>query len=342
MSKPDVAPYPMLMRPLLVPKVWGGRELLNRLHPERAGEFGPSDLIGESWELADHADGVSTIANGRLAGQAFGEVLRAYPKMMAGREEVAGRFPLLIKFIDAREDLSVQVHPNDAQAAVMTRGDRGKTECWFVMHAEPGTEVQHGLRPGVGPAEMRAAIEGKRLRDVLRFYPVEPGMFLEMPAGVVHALLGGTLICEVQQNSNTTYRLYDYDRQPPRGLHIEESLAVIDYAPRLPERPLHVPRGVAHGARLTLLTRCAFFQVVALQLAPGLSFELGKRPGEALAMMVVGGDGRLWHSESGGAPTTEAPISTGQTWYLPAALAGLHLHAGEGSLTVLLAQSFEL
>jgi len=328
----------MLLKPLLVPKVWGGRRLLSQLYPEREAEFAPDERIGESWALADHADGASTVANGAGAGRRFGDLVREQPMAMVGRPW-AERFPLLIKFIDAEEHLSVQVHPNDRQAAAMTAGDRGKTECWFVMDARPGTRVQHGLIPGSDASALRRALERKSLDDVLAYAPAEPGMFLELPAGLVHALMGGTMICEIQQNSNTTYRLYDWDRKPARPLHIEESLAVIDWAPRVPATPVKLRPAPVQGSRLTLLVRNEFFQVAAMQVAPGKSFELCKRPGESIACMVAGGRGRVISEAHVG---EEHALVTGQTWFLPAALQDVRLEAGNEPLTLLLAQSLEL
>ncbi|MFO7322072.1 MAG: class I mannose-6-phosphate isomerase [Chloroflexota bacterium] len=215
--------YPLLLRPALHVKVWGGRRL-----EERLGKRLPTDEpYGESWELHDTA----TVANGPLAGRTLGELASLYGEDLlgAGNDPAAG-FPLLAKFLDAREWLSVQVHPNDEQARSFGDGPRGKTEAWYVIDADPGAQLVIGVQPGTTREAIADAIRANRLEDLLVYAPVKAGDTLFVAAGTVHALGPGVLIYEIQQSSDITYRFYDWGRMgldgKPRELHIDKSLAV--------------------------------------------------------------------------------------------------------------------
>ncbi|MBI3735868.1 class I mannose-6-phosphate isomerase [Candidatus Sumerlaeota bacterium] len=229
----DFKPYPMKLAPVLSPRPWGGERLRTVLKKDiPAGE-----KIGESWELSDHPDGRSRIANGPYAGQFFGDLVRSYPREMCGIDRAPDRFPLLVKYIDADEDLSLQVHPGDDEAKKY--GDRGKAECWYIIDCAPGAEIIHGLREDVTPDRLRAAIassdpiekKNAYIRSLTRSVPIRPGTFVNVPPGTVHAILGGTLLCEIQQSSNLTFRLWDWGRQPERPLHVEEGLGVAIFGP---------------------------------------------------------------------------------------------------------------
>ncbi|MCC3375581.1 type I phosphomannose isomerase catalytic subunit [Cohnella sp. REN36] len=223
-----VKPYPLHFKPEFKERVWGGRAL------EQFGYDVPPGHIGEGWMIADHPNGVSHVLNGELAGQGLDAIRERFGASWLGEKAQSGngRFPLLIKLLDCNDDLSVQVHPNDHYAG-LPKGELGKTEMWYVMDAKPDAKIIYGLQPGVDRASMAQAIEEGRIMDTLQVVSVKAGDTFYIPAGTVHALCAGVLVAEIQQNSDTTYRLYDYDRPgldgKPRELHIEDSLNVTDY-----------------------------------------------------------------------------------------------------------------
>jgi mannose-6-phosphate isomerase len=231
----------MKMQPVLVERIWGGRRLADIL-----GKTLPPDArIGESWELADHPNGRSRVADGPLAGQTLREVLERHGLEILGRAPPArawaARFGLLVKFIDASDRLSVQVHPDDAYASAHVPGpntdaarESGKTECWIVIHAEPGAWLVSGLRPGTTRDRFAEAARKGGLEELLAQRPVKAGDFVWVPAGTVHAIGPGIVLAEVQQNSDLTYRVYDWGRVgldgKPRQTHLREALECIRFA----------------------------------------------------------------------------------------------------------------
>lgn len=222
-------PYPLHFKPEFKERVWGGRAL------EQFGFDVPPGHIGEGWMIADHPNGVSHVQNGELAGLGLDEIRERFGAQWFGAKGAVaglGRFPLLIKLLDCNDDLSVQVHPNDHYAG-LPKGELGKTEMWYVIDAAPDAKIIYGLKPGTTREKLAAAIEEGKIMDSLQEVSVKAGDTFYIPAGTVHALCAGVLVAEIQQNSDTTYRLYDYDRPgldgKPRELHIEDSLNVTDY-----------------------------------------------------------------------------------------------------------------
>jgi mannose-6-phosphate isomerase len=225
----NVQPYPLHFQPEFKERVWGGRAL------ERFGFDVPKGVIGEGWMIADHPNGVSHVTNGVLAGKGLDEIRELFGETWFGSKggnSSNGRFPLLIKLLDCNDDLSIQVHPNDDYEG-LPKDELGKTEMWYVLDAKPGAKIIYGLEPGVDRTIMAKAIEEGRIMDCLQEVSVQAGDTFYIPAGTVHALCAGVLVAEIQQNSDTTYRLYDYNRPgldgKPRDLHIEDSLNVIAY-----------------------------------------------------------------------------------------------------------------
>jgi mannose-6-phosphate isomerase len=318
------------MTPFFSPRPWGGSRLARVLGKNVPAAGGP---FGESWELSDHPNGRSAIANGPYAGRGFGELLRQFPREMAAAAVAPERFPLLIKYIDAGEDLSLQVHPNDAQAAAV--GDRGKSECWLVMDCDAGTEIVYGLAEGTSAERLRQAAHSGAIEPCLRRIPIRPGDFLDVPAGTVHAILAGTLICEVQQSSDTTYRLWDWDRQPPRPLHIEASCAVAQYDPARTPPSFNV--GDFAPGQWHRLVRNEFFEVLTSSWPAGRLVEMDVDNPHGLALNVVAGRGVLEAEGFDG-----ATLVTGQTWFLPAGLESWAVAAVEGDLRLLLSETLEL
>lgn len=222
-------PYPLKFQPEFKERVWGGRAL------EQFGLDIPEGHIGEGWMIGDHPNGTTKVENGELAGKGLDEVRETLGKEWFGTKgfsEKNGRFPLLIKLLDCNDDLSVQVHPTDEYEG-LPKGELGKTEMWYVLDAKPGAKIIYGLKEGVDRATLAKAIEEDRIMDELQEVPVQAGDTFYIPAGTVHALCAGVVVAEIQQNSDTTYRIYDYNRPgldgKPRELHIEDSLNVIAY-----------------------------------------------------------------------------------------------------------------
>ncbi len=218
-----IALYPLKLTPTLHVKVWGGDRLNTQLNKPRP----TNEPYGESWELHD----TSIVANGPLAGKSLRELTTAYGvALIGGGNDPQAGFPLLAKFIDAEQWLSIQVHPNDEQALELEGEPRGKTEAWIVIHADAGARLVIGARPGVPRADLASAIHNNRLEDYLRFAEVRAGDMLYIPANTIHALGPGALVYEIQQSSDTTYRLYDWGRKgldgKPRQLHIDKGLRV--------------------------------------------------------------------------------------------------------------------
>ncbi len=213
----------MLLEPSLHVKVWGGRRLETLMHkPLPTGE-----PYGEAWEMHDSAK----VANGALAGRTLGDLLAEYgADLIGGVSDPKEGMPLLVKILDANDWLSVQVHPNDEQARLLEGEPRGKSEAWYVIAADEDAQLVIGIVPDASREEIAEAISGNHLEELLVYQPVEAGDVLYIPAGTIHALGPGLLVYEIQQSSDTTYRLYDWGRMgldgKPRPLHIEKSLEV--------------------------------------------------------------------------------------------------------------------
>jgi mannose-6-phosphate isomerase len=234
--------YPLKFKPRFVEKIWGGRKLeavLGKKLPE-------GKPVGESWELYDFPPGVvdqsgkwvsSEVASGSLAGRTLHDLVGEYGRALHGdvpllNAEQGGQFPILIKFLDAREDLSLQVHP-PKQYADAHPGSHLKTEAWYVMENDPGAKLYRGLRPGVTADQFRQGITDGSVMDQVNAIAVKPGQCFFLPSGTVHALGAGILVAEVQTPSDTTFRVFDFNRLEngkPRKLHVDEALACIDFS----------------------------------------------------------------------------------------------------------------
>ncbi len=226
---PAACDHLLRFRPIFRRYLWGGR----RLGTVLGKPIGPEDDYAESWELVDHGADQSVVRAGGLAGTTLGDLVGTHGEELLGRRAGAPSFPLLMKLLDCNRTLSVQVHPNDEQAARLTPPDLGKTEAWFVLAAEAGSKIYAGLKPGVTRDELAAALARGDCETLLHEFEPRVGDCVFIPAGTVHALGAGLLIAEIQQASDTTFRLFDWNRVDaegkPRALHIEQSLATIDY-----------------------------------------------------------------------------------------------------------------
>ncbi len=293
--------YPYKFGPIYKEKIWGGRNL-KRLF---ARALPPGQKIGESWELADLAEGVSVVANGPAAGKTLTELtVELGEKLLGGAAAAGGRFPLLLKLLDANDTLSLQVHP-DAEAVADIGGDAAlKTECWYIVESRDGY-IYKGVNPGVTSERFRAAIEADAVESVVKRYDVAAGDFHYLPAGTVHALGGGVVLAEVQTPSDTTYRVTDWGRG--REIHVERSMQCIHFAPADDEAP---------GAAGETLLTTEFFTVAHRTVSAG-GAELPK--GRCAAIMVLGADAALTIVHDGRVEP-EVSAESGDTVLIPAAI----------------------
>lgn len=220
--------YPLIFQPIFKERVWGGRNL-ERLYGKPLPAQAP---IGESWEITDRPEGISVIANGPLVGKSLRWLMEEHRKDVLGSQAAStGSFPLLVKILDAKETLSVQVHPPASES--MRLGGEPKTEMWFITDATPEAALYVGLRSGVTRDDFERRIADGSVAECLHRVPVKSGDAMFLPSGRLHAIGGGNVIFEIQQNSDTTYRVFDWNREgldgKPRELHVAESLASIDF-----------------------------------------------------------------------------------------------------------------
>lgn len=293
---------PIQFKPVYQSYLWGGRQLVARYDRQDAPGEGP---VAESWEVSDREDGMSVVSGGPWAGRTLRSLIAEHRDALLGPACPSGAFPLLIKLIDARETLSVQVHPDD-ETARQGLGE-AKSEAWYVLQAGPGAFVYRGLRAGVDPARAEQALGDGTLADYLERIPVTAGDFIYVPGGTVHAIGSGCLLLEVQQNSNTTYRIFDWNRTgpdgKPRALHLDEARKVIHWTP---SKEVHAP---AEDGRL---------------VTPYFAIEpcvVGKHPVPVTdplkgftVLFVEEGPLTLLAND------VETLAATGTTWLLPAAL----------------------
>ena len=306
--------YPMKLKPATKDYVWGGTRLKRERKKRSEG-----DVIAESWELSCHNDGMSVIENGEYAGMPLGELLEHMPLYKGEKCGQFEFFPILIKLIDAKTNLSIQVHPSD-EYALAKEGQYGKSEMWYIVDAEEGSGVYCGFKKAVDAAELEDALKGGKILDLLNFIPVKKGDSIYIPSGTVHAICGGLLICEVQQNSSLTYRLYDYDRVGKDGkkreLHIEKALQVVNTAAvTSPNENV-----VCESAGVRRLASCKYFTVREIKVDPEYKGAVGQEC--FLSLTCTEGEGVLiWQD-------TSFDIALGDTLFLPAGLGEFTLRGG--------------
>lgn len=316
---------PLLFTRLLFEKVWGGRSL------ERTPGI-PLELpgpVGETWELVDRDDHNSTVARGPHAGRSLRTLLESEPRALLGaaRPAAGGHFPVLIKFLSATKPLSVQVHPDQAAAKKLGQGEEGKDEAWYILAAEPESQIYLGLQPEVSASDFAAKADGPEVVDCLRAWPVHAGQFVFVPGGTIHAIGEGITLLEVQNNSDVTYRLYDWDRLgldgKPRTTHLAEALLStrFDEVVQGPAEPEFEARG--GGNRAALLVDCPAFRMELFEIGTYLDLETS---GRAVIYVVLEGEGRLRRNGI----SEPWPLMPGDTWLVPAAL-GAHRVEPQGS-----------
>lgn len=317
-----MANAPILLRPSGKDYLWGGSRLNDDF--EKAIDMNP---LAETWECSTHPDGPSFAFGGKFEGQSLAEILRAHPEYLGTRHTGETGLPILAKFIDARENLSVQVHPDDVYAKAHENGQLGKTEMWYVLDAARDSHLVYGLSRDTDAATLRQAIAGGTLEKYLQRVPIRRDDVFFIPAGTIHAIGAGALVAEIQENSNLTYRLYDYDRVDKNGrkrpLHIDKALEVANLrssaAPRQPLRVLRYRQGVASE----LLCRCRYFEVYRVIVNTERRQQVRYRADELAfrVLLCVSGCGTV--SFDGGS----IPFYRGDCLFLPADSETLTFHA---------------
>jgi mannose-6-phosphate isomerase len=279
---------PLFLRPVFKERIWGGTALQT--------EFGydiPNDQTGECWAISAHPNGPSIVENGPYAGMSLDVLWGKNPELFGNpKEEV---FPLLTKILDANMDLSVQVHPEDSYAKVHENGDLGKTECWYILDCKEGADMIFGHNAKTKEELIEQINEGK-WNELLRRVKIKPGDFFYVPSGTIHALCEGTLVLETQQSSDTTYRVYDYDRRDANGnlreLHLEKAIDVTT----VPHQDAGVSPKVQELENVTITTfvESDFFSVYKWEVRGKSTFSL---PNQYFLLSVIKGDGALIHDE---------------------------------------------
>jgi mannose-6-phosphate isomerase len=301
---------PLRFEPFLRPMPWGGRRIARFL-----GKNLPRQPVGESWEVSDHPLHLSRLATASGYGVTLRELMETQRRELLGpsanRYE---RFPWLFKLLDANDWLSVQVHPDDVAVKRLLPGESSKTECWLVLDAEPSSRIYAGLKAGVDASELRVALEAGRVTECLHSFVPKAGDFVFLPAGVVHAVGGGVLMVEIQQTSDATFRLFDWNRKDangqPRKLHIDAALASIHWD-QGPIEPIATWTGTSLGGGR--LVACPYFEVDWL---PGWNLVKVGGTGRLSAMIITQGSGRFANGEY---------YMPGDIWILPAAMPAMEL-----------------
>ena len=314
-------PLPLVFEPLFKAKPWGGRRLADLFDKALPGD----EPIGESWELVSLPENESRVQGGPLAGSTLADAVALWGRELLGDVLLFdGRFPLLIKFLDAQQHLSVQVHPKPAADDPQGWSPGIKHECWYVLHAEPGAKLYVGLRSGVTPADVARVANTPEMVDVLQVWEGKPGQCYYLPSGTLHALGAGLVVAEVQTPSDVTYRAYDWDRVgldgTPRELHIEQSLENTRYdvtTEMILQPQRDIAGSVAEGKRIAA---CERFTMDVLQRAGGFSAMLPI--GQMRIWMVLSGDG---HFDRRG---ETYPFRRGDTVLLPAACGDTRVEFG--------------
>ncbi len=315
---------PMLLKPEGKDYLWGGTRLKTEYNKQIA-----IDPLAETWECSVHPDGPSLVVNGEFSGMTLDKVLEAHPEYMGTKVDPESGFPILVKFIDAEKDLSVQVHPNDEYAREHEH-QNGKTEMWYVMDAKPGASLVYGFAHKVTAEQLKKAIQEGTLAKHLQKVAVHKGDVFFMPAGTVHAIGAGALIAEIQENSNVTYRVYDYDRVDKHGnkreLHFDKAVEVMDMnAQGTVKQKARMVRYYP-GCSRELLCRCQYFETERIQVTKGFSFSVLETSFQVL--LCLDGSGGIEFSDG-----TIKPVrfSKGDCVFLPAGLGRCHM-IGEATL----------
>ena len=322
--------YPLKFKPYLCSKVWGGEKIA-----AFKGVYTTRNRIGESWEISAVEGHVSVVSDGPLAGRTLTELIDEYGAALVGKkvfEKSGTEFPLLIKFIDAKDNLSVQVHPDDVMAARIGPGLKGKTEMWYVVGADKGARLLSGLTQEITPEEYEEKVGDNTITDVLASYDVHPGDVFFLPAGRIHAIGAGVFVAEIQQTSDITYRIYDYGRLgldgKPRELHVEQAKEAIDYTVHPDYRTAYSKVKNAE----TILASCKYFTTTLFDIDKPVSKNLSALD-SFIVVICVGGKGELVDNEADGS-VHRIILHQGETVLVPASSSTIEFHP-DGPMTCL-------
>ncbi|MCG6154440.1 type I phosphomannose isomerase catalytic subunit [Rubinisphaera margarita] len=308
---------PILFQPLIKQARWGGRKLGQRL----GKLLGDATNYAESWEICDHGDDQSVVAEGPLAGKTLTELVQQYAEELFGNGRTAAQFPLLIKYLDCNDTLSVQVHPDDELAEQFMTGENGKTEAWVVIDAEPGSCIYAGLKAGIDRAAFEQAVERDQVAECLHQVTPRAGDCFFIPAGTIHALGRGVLVAEIQQSSDLTFRIHDWNwvdaEGIPRQLHLQESLRCIDFESG-PVSPV-IPKLLSEedGTSREQLVQSSFFAIERFRIADECSLTSS---GQCRVLMTLRGSLRLETADTG------IECIPGTTVLIPATSPEIRLH----------------
>lgn len=318
MTEGNFQPYPLFFHPIFQYRIWGGEKLKTLFNKSI-----PDNRTGESWELSGLKEAPSVVSNGVYSGKNINELLEHFGVEVLGEsvvEKYGNQLPLLFKLLDAREQLSIQVHPND-ELAQQRHNSFGKTEMWYVVQADSGSELIAGFEKNTSVSEFKAAIETSTVTQLMRHHEVQQGDTFFLETGTVHAIGAGIVIAEIQQTSDITYRIYDFDRIDQDGkkrqLHIEESLDAINFKANNPK--------VDKSAKAAnILVECPYFNTYEVHLKAGANYVVEKR-GVFSAFMLVSGAIDIYYADS------VIAVSAGQTFLLPAAINDQIIFKGAGT-----------
>lgn len=321
---------PVKLRPIPTPRLWGGHRMKSHF-----GAALVTDPVGEYWLVSAHPQQESVVVGGEYDGWSLSKLTRQYPDAYLGTSPQP-RFPLLIKLIEAEADLSVQVHPDDTYAQTHAH-DFGKTEAWYILDAPESGRVVYGHHFR-DRAHYRRAVADGRVAEYIDYRPIHPGDTVYVPAGTLHALLGGTTLIEVQQTSDVTYRVYDWDRVDasgqPRVLHVEEAADVLTYGATLAPLQAGKVDVQVSGARAEVLLDCPYFRIerwTQIAHAQGGSGVVQLPPSSNPTVIIgVSGTGRMLFQES-----DLGPVGTGDAWLIPTACREVALAAEDEPWVVL-------
>lgn len=314
-SKPATLDFPLHFRPYLKPVIWGG----NRIASYK-GVVSDLRNIGESWEISAVPGHVSVVDRGSLKGMSLNDLMEEYGRDLVGTrvfERFGKLFPLLIKFLDAAEDLSVQVHPDDEMAG-RRHNCQGKTEMWRVIEARPDAKLYVGFKDKLNPEEYAMRVATNTIMDAVCSYDSKPGDAFFLPAGCIHAIGGGNLLAEIQQTSDISYRVYDYDRRDhdgnPRQLHLEEASEAMDFGVGVEYK---IPEGNL------LLADCSHFVVREWRLTDE-EIQLSRDRDSFAVVMCMKGSVKVRYALSPEAPHHSLTINSGDTWLFPSTLRSIY------------------
>ncbi|MBP3243069.1 MAG: mannose-6-phosphate isomerase, class I [Ruminococcus sp.] len=315
---------PFELTPPIKDYIWGGTRLRDEF-----GKESKLDRLAESWELSCHKDGVSVIKTGEFAGMTLPQFLEEHPEALGENCDKFDFFPVLIKLIDAKDNLSVQVHP-DNDYAMRVEGEYGKTEMWYIVDCDPDAELIYGFKDEISQEDFRRAIEENTLLDKVNRVKVKKGDVFFIKSGTLHAIGKGILIAEIQQNSNTTYRVYDYGRVgadgKPRELHIEKALEVTDRTPA-PMNTIAPAQEMGDGLSIQQLASCEYFSVMKFTMAEGGELFFNHVQGSFQHFLVVEGTGSLVCGDE------VLPVKKGSSVFVPAGSEAFYI-TGECSVII--------